>query len=512
MSLFSRTPKQGVIQTPQPARSPEFSGLHTPEPATESATPIIDLEALLLPAKQYSDAWSAISLVVEGTDFAPEANALVLDYGNVPKDAVAFRKGTARYERNSMLQAVLSARISSDRSLDCTPYVYSANLYTPATDECSASHQRLMQKIHRTACTLENVYAEINASMSKVIKECLVHIQAGNIDAVLDDLRTACLDPEYQSVLEMIAQDIHDPKRGEIPSAIARSMTDIDNTSTREVFAESLSHQDGEFDEQVGILAFAIKALSRGGIDADIPTLVTSIPTEEWPQALLEAYSLFKARRAQDITVELHKITEPFYIHTRRKPSVDDLKQVERAQNAILTEVVSRPGAKIPSKNLTNIPDDSLRLKPPEAITPRHSMITKLAVQIDQQGRHAIISELEEDEVITSLVDKFVESEKLRGPQKDIVSRDVKKMLTALKLNPTRNFGVTKLSDVRPFKDERGRVYAVWRLNPAHYNGLSVGEICKDTRIIYGLGPEGAVNIIGIYRHDDYENAISLLR
>ncbi len=526
MALFRRNPpaiQDSVLNPVGPSQPNTIGQDHqvTDQFVSQAAgieiTPVLETEKLSRAAHTYADSWKGIDTIIEHaqlTDVVVEntiGSSVEMPDGS---GRVVKARKTNHEVRDVLLMTVLSARVRAvDRHAeDYTPFIYAIDRvdYSQGTDEDKTS-LAIFDKMRQLATILESEYAKVESSMKTTLYELGSYLQKAGTDTFMSWLREASLDDEMATVMEMIAQDVHDPRRGSLVESIGAEIEADNSHALVGKFAEVIDQQDGELEKEAEIMTFVADSLRANGITADMAKILTNQPIDKWPEDVRKSFSAFKQARKRDIETDLRRLTEGYYKRTRRLPSIEDLKKLEQAKidTAEEQEVRARTG-KMPKRTSFKGSQDHIITEPVEVKKPKEAQVA-LARLVSIATREIAMESGNPESVMQRVIDQYAAEYKLDASQLRVAEADIKKMIKALQLDATRNYGVTKLSDVRPFKSG-GQQHTLWRLNPAHYNGLSVSRRGKDTRVLYTISNSGVVGILGAYSHDDYEAQIKNLR
>jgi hypothetical protein len=508
----------GLIPSAEMRSGQETAGQGIGQLAGVEVAPVLDTDKVLRASSQYADAWTGVDNIIENAQLSDVLDAndsgVHFEIQDGSGRTVKGRK-SSHDVRDALLMTVISARVKAvDRhSEEHSPYIFSydASEYAEDTEEDRLS-LAIFNKMRLIGSTLENEFRAVEGAMLVVSWELTNFIEKNGVDSFVSWLRERSQNETSASLLEMIAQDVHDPRRGKIVEAINGDVESDASPAMISRFSEVLDQQDGDLDKEQEIISFIKATLATNGITKTTEDVLSAQQVEKWPQDLREAFNAFKLARRTDVIVDIRRITEGFYKKNRRLPSIDDLKKIE---NAKIIHADQRAGAvrteKTPKRTKVNVSSDYVQPDKSDVRKPKVAQIASAKV-IGGTNRELELTVGDPEAVDAQLIAQYVSDYKLDATERLVAVSDIKKMLAALRLDATRNYGVTKLSDIKNFKSANGQQHTVWRLNPAHYNGLSVSKRGKDTRVIYTLSQNGVVGVIGIYSHDDYIKQIKNLR
>ena len=530
MSLFRKQPVQTAItgeieilpisEQPRSDKLTQILGgvmLAAEAPNIEN---VIDQGKLVNFSDLYLDAWDDFDSILDRTSLKQTLSSFG-EHGWVEAQDGSGRSFRNRKmnqeEQDALLLASVSARIAANNEIEGKDYPFILNFETEeylhnGTEAQESLH--VLTAVRSITRDLEAASKKIESSIDMMLFPIIDYLTNYDVDKFIAWVREISDDEQMQGVMKMIAQDIHDPNRGRILGIIQERVSAQDDSESQAGFADVLNHQDGEYEEEVKILDFAQKALSKDRLSIDYAQLLTSVDQSSWPNVLVESYKLYRLSRSKEVTDEIRSLTSSFYVKNHRRPTVNELRKLEHAMLNTPEEmdIELRTGRPIKKSRAKVSTDFITPTNEVEILKPKRAVIGRVSPTINQRERKIDVSEGSEEQHRTELITEFVHKYKLDANEAGIARSDVGKMLDALQVNATRNFGVTKLSEIKPFKDSKGQIHTIWRLNPAHYNGLSVSRSGKDTRIIYTISNGGSIGIVGIYSHDDYDSSVKNLR
>lgn len=379
-----------------------------------------------------------------------------------------------------------------------------------STPEDMPDKQHFMS-MSQTVDTLEPYFYTAEMGTQKVIASLVKSLESdpAGIENFLTEVSELTFDYEKNApLLRILARNVYDQGGNhELERAIETSLQQT-NGAVVEKFIDYIEHDDNSLKELGATFEFARKTASLiVGRTVSLREVILASSVDEWPKLLREAYGSFKVTYSKEFTTALHDLLQQWEVKSTRTPSVKELRMLENRW--IMDEDIS-PKEALRKRGKVAVADAYIETVQPQKEAIKKTKLVAAQPIIDARSRELSLTEIDNlTEVCTA---DFFTRNRCDKNQASIITKDISKILRAITNRPTGVRGTTSLEDIRPFKLQgTNNTLSIWRVNPAHYTGLSVSILGKDLRVMYCVR-NGVVGVLGVYTHQEYDKVIEQLR